>query len=128
MGMFVGAFIPNALMQFKGLSPLAKLTWARLVQYAGYDGACYPALSTLANEVGKSRRQIQRVLNELEELQFIRREAPNREGMGQKQTTRYFFLWHPVFAQSATRDKSVPSPSAPRVKNDPSPRDEPDTP
>ena len=34
-GMFVGSFVPNTLLRYKGLSSTAKLLWARLAQYAG---------------------------------------------------------------------------------------------
>lgn len=131
---FIGSFIPNVLMRFTGLSDGAKLAWARLNQYAGHDGICYPALATLAKELGKSKRQVQRVLNELEEKGFIDRDAPDQEAKGRRETTHYYFTWHTIFAESTTRvtsvpsprpprDISVPSPSTPRDTSDSSPRD-----
>lgn len=125
---FIGSFIPNVLMRYPGLSDGAKLAWARLGQYAGHNGVCYPALSTLANELGKSKRQVQRVLSELEEQGFIEREAPDQEAKGRRQTTRYYFTWHAIFADSATRVTSDPSPQTPRDTSVPSPRDKNVTP
>ena len=49
---FIGSFIPNVLMRFTGLSDGAKLARARLNQYAGHDGICYPALKKWVLKTG----------------------------------------------------------------------------
>jgi hypothetical protein len=93
---FVGIFIPNALVRYKGLSPSAKLVYGRLSQYAGEDGKCFPAEDVLADEVGLSKRQVYRLLSELETGKFIICRA-----------TGYVFLWHDIFdqKQEASCDK-----------------------
>src|SRR5688572_3926181 len=53
--MWVGSFIPNWLMRQK-ISPGAKLAYARLAQYAGKDGQCYPSQKDLADELGVGER------------------------------------------------------------------------
>ena len=91
---FVGSMIPNALMRYPGLSHLAKLVWGRLAQYAGQNGACYPAQATLATELATNERQIRRALAELVQEQFLGMITRGRAG------TRYYFLWHPCFDQA----------------------------
>ena len=95
--LFVGAFIPNALMQYTGLTQGAKLTWARLAQYAGEKGEAYPSLETLANDIGVKKLQVIQYLKELEKKQFI--EVLRAEGKDKllHKTNRYIFLWHEIF-------------------------------
>jgi len=98
--LFVGSFIPNALMRYKGISSTAKLTWARLAQYAGENGMAWPSQKTLAEEIGVTERQINFVLKELEKEGFIKRIAPKGINKLLHKTTRYFFLWHKCFEKS----------------------------
>lgn len=100
---FVGSFIPNCLMSYTGLSLGAKLLWARLAQYAGQDGACYPSQQRLAFDLGLSVRQIRRLISELSTKGFLEKEAPAYKDQIQGKTVKYFFLHHPVFRA----DKSV---------------------
>ena len=93
-GMFHGVFIPEGLVRAKGISPGAKLTYGRLGRYAGQDGECYPAVPTLAAEIGVSVRQTQYYLAELEREKLIRRVTRLSEG-GQT-SNAYQFLWHPL--------------------------------
>ena len=79
-------------MQAKSISPGAKLVYGRLACYAGEDGECYPAVPTLADQLGISVRQTKYYLSELERKKLIRREARVYKG-GQTSTT-YQFLWH----------------------------------
>jgi len=74
--LFVGAFIPNCLMEYEGLSSTAKLCWARLAQYAGRDGAAFPSQETLAKKIGVSKRYCVTVLKALEKAGFIKRVVP----------------------------------------------------
>ena len=94
--LFVGSFIPNALMKYEGLSASAKLCWARLAQYSGKDGQCYPSQETLSVEIGIKIAQVNRVLKELEVKRFIKRLKPTGKDRLCHKTTRYLFIWHPV--------------------------------
>jgi len=58
--------IPNHILRNRNLSHGAKLCCARLIQYAGKTGKCYPKLATLAVELGMSVRAVQRFISELE--------------------------------------------------------------
>lgn len=87
--LFVGSFIPNWLLRQTELGMGAKVTYARLAQYAGENGVAFPKLETLAEELGSSVRQTQRYIAELEEHDLIEVEQP---GMGQ--ANRYYFLSH----------------------------------
>ena len=55
--LFNGLFVPEALARRRGLSPGAKLAYGRLARYAGQDGQCYPAVPTLAREIGVGLRK-----------------------------------------------------------------------
>ena len=95
--LFTGAFIPNALMQYTGLTQGAKLVWARLAQYTGEKGEAYPKIITLAKDVGVEERQCQRYLKELENKKFIK--VLRAEGFNKvlHKTNRYIFLWNEIF-------------------------------
>jgi alkylated DNA nucleotide flippase Atl1 len=94
---FVGIFIPDALVRSNVISAGAKLTYGRLARYAGQDGKCYPAVETLAAEIGLGARQVQRYLAELERVHLIRRVV---RYAGHAQTSNGFeFLWHEMFQQ-----------------------------
>src|ERR1017187_6405929 len=96
-GLFTGIFIPEALVRSTTFSAGAKLTYGRLARYAGQDGNCYPAVPTLASEIGVSVRQTQNYLAELEEQRLIRRV---RRFAGPAQTSNAFqFLWHRLLEQ-----------------------------
>jgi hypothetical protein len=56
-GLFTGIFVPDALVRSTAISAGTKLTYGRLARYAGQDGKCYPAVPTLASEIGVSERQ-----------------------------------------------------------------------
>ena len=92
--LFVGLHIPNAVAQLTTLTPGAKLCYGRLSQYAGENGEAYPAHSTLAKEIGVSKRSIINYLNELEDKGFIK--VVNRYNAEKKEYTSnfYIFLWH----------------------------------
>src|SRR4051794_10334976 len=92
--LFHNILIPDTLASYPGLSPSAKLCFARLARFAGQNGLCYPSVSTLAKEIAISDRQVLRCLAELEKQGFIRR-LP-RQGR-----SNYFqFLWHPLLEGS----------------------------
>ena len=99
---FVGVFIPEALVRYAGLSATSKLAYGRLARYAGKDGRCYPAVSTLAAEIGVKKRRAQDCLNELETAGFIRREYQAGK------PTEYIFLWHAVFSGEQPMQDTAP--------------------
>ncbi len=101
--LFVGSFLPNCLLRYDGISSTAKLVWARLAQYAGESGTAYPAQSTLAAEVGLSRRQVCDVLKELEAKGFIVSRVTKDGG-----SKSYRFLRHEVFDSEPRRDTATP--------------------
>jgi len=68
---FVGAMTPNWLMRMPGLSPGAKLCYARMAQFAGNDGNVFATEETLAKELGVSERQAARYIAELKRAGLI---------------------------------------------------------
>jgi len=70
----IGSFIPNVLLYYRGISPAAKLLWARLVQYEENEGKIEgypPSLKMLAEEFGITERQIRRLLKQLVSNDFL---------------------------------------------------------
>jgi len=102
---FIGSFIPNCLMSYPKVSSSAKLLWARLAQYAGREGSCFPSQEELARQLGVSKRTVVNLVNELTAERLI---AVKKMGMTeklQKSSNRYFFLWHKVF-EEGLRDRA----------------------
>lgn len=97
--LFVGSFLPNALLEFPGLTPSAKIAWARLAQFAGKNGKAHPKIATLAIKIGLSERQTRRVIEELEVAGFLR----TIKATGQQRLLHfpdtYAFTWHPCFTE-----------------------------
>jgi uncharacterized phage protein (TIGR02220 family) len=108
--MFVGAFIPNAIMEHPGLTSSAKLLWARLALFAGEKGYCWPSQETLADSIGVSVRTVRTILRELVEQGFIQARKP--EGMDKvaHKTTVYEFLFHNCFMTIHTGKSSTSQP------------------
>ncbi len=98
--MFVGSMIPNWLQCRREISQGAKLAYARLAQYAGKGGDCFPRQITLAAELGVSERTANEYIRALVKSRLIEKE---RLGLGL--SNRYFFLDHPWIqdGQPATR-------------------------
>ena len=80
----------------------AKLVWGRLARFAGQDGRCFPAVETIAAEVGIGKRQAQKYMAELERVKLIRRIARFKDG-GQE-SNAFEFLWHRIFEQGMNDD------------------------
>jgi hypothetical protein len=99
---FIGAFIPNSIMRLpiSVMSFTEKIVWARLVQYAGEDGKCYPKQEVLAGEVGASVSVVQVALRRLEENGFIRREHPTGKDRLLHRNNSYHFKWHECFTEN----------------------------
>src|SRR5262249_5898057 len=103
-GLFTGIFIPEALARSPIISAGAKLAYGRLVRYGGSDGECYPAMATLAAEIGVGERQAQRYVKELEREGLLRRRT--RFSGGAQTSNAFEFLWHQVF-EGGGGDRSV---------------------
>lgn len=82
--------VPNWLMTRKEVSSGGKLCYARLCQYAGKNGKCFPRVTKLAKDLGLSERQTFRFIQELIRHGLI---ETQRRGLGK--TNLYFFLEHP---------------------------------
>ncbi|MBN2120686.1 MAG: helix-turn-helix domain-containing protein [Candidatus Omnitrophica bacterium] len=95
--MFVGSFIPNVLMQSKEVTATEKLCWARLAQYAGKEGKCFPAQEELAKKLGISEAQVKRIIKSLVKKGFLTKERPTGQERLSHRTTLYQFIWHPLF-------------------------------
>ena len=98
---FVGSFIPNAVLRCGQLSATAKLVFGRLCQYAGENGQSYPTYTTLGNEVGVGRRQAIRAIKELEDFGLIKPVDRYRVDGGSASNV-YVFLWHGIFIGEMT--------------------------
>ena len=98
-GLFNGIFIPEAICKYRGLNLGAKMVYGRLCRYAGRDGAVYPALATLAAELGIGKTQARTYVQELERKYFIAVDRENRHfgPNGAGGSNRYIFLWHVAF-------------------------------
>jgi len=88
--LFVGAFIPNWLLEREEVSHGAKIVYGKLCQYAGEDGAAFPKVETLAKSIGFQPRMTQRYLAELVSLGLIEKV----ERCAQCLPSDYFFLRH----------------------------------
>lgn len=98
--LFQGAFIPNWLLRRSEVSAGAKLTYARLTQYAGKNGEAYPFVKTLAQELGVEWRQVHRYLSELTACGLVEVESHKEEG----KASHYWFLNHPWIWDSSVQD------------------------
>lgn len=55
----------------KRISPMAKITFATLLDYAWQDGFCFPAQERLARDIGTNEKSIRKYLAELKDLKMI---------------------------------------------------------
>jgi hypothetical protein len=108
--LFTGICIPEAIVRHRGLSDGAKLAYGRLARYAGANGDAFPAVGTLADEIGKSLKQARRHLHELEAQKFIAM-VPS---VGRP--NEYRFLWHEIFESTGTPRAAGPLPDLGGVK------------
>lgn len=95
--LFLGAIIPNAILELEDLTPGAKLVYARLSQHAGRDGRCFPSQKTLAKEVGMSENAVQIAIDLLVKKGFIKRINPTGKERLEHASCEYKFLWHESF-------------------------------
>jgi len=99
---FYNGFVPNWLMCRIEVKPGPKLLYARLCQYAGKDGKCFPKQQTLAKELGTSVRTVARWMKELKDHGLI-----ETTRLGKRCSNRYFFLEHPWMEVPGMRNKWV---------------------
>ena len=90
--MFIGSFIPNWILKLDELSACDKIVYARLSQYAGKDGECFPKQETIAEECGMSISTVNTSIKNLVEIGLL--ECVKR---GQGKTNLYFFLESDLF-------------------------------
>lgn len=103
---FVGAFIPNWLMERAEISSSAKLCYARLCQFAGEDGKCYPKQSTIAESLGVTERTARTLVNELVSFGLI-----SIERAGLQSPNEYRFLDHEWIAMDSEDDTNSSGPN-----------------
>jgi hypothetical protein len=93
--------VPEALVRWRGVSPMAKFAYGRLARYAGEDGRCFPAVGSLAAELGIKERGARLCLAQLESEGLIKREFDDGK------TTQYIFLWHAIFSEIPRQDTTA---------------------
>lgn len=86
---FQGAFVPNWLMRRPEVSPGAKMTYGRLVQYAGTKGIAWPKRETIAKELAVCPNTYDKYIQELIDNKLV---EATRTGLGM--SNRYRFLKH----------------------------------
>lgn len=88
---FLCALTPNWVLRRSNeeISNGAKLCYARLFQYSGKKGQCFPKRTTLAKEIGCSLRTVSRYLKELISNKLIKSSR-----LGKRCSNRYRFLDH----------------------------------
>lgn len=113
--LFYGCFIPDWVDRLE-ISSSAKRLMGRLYRYQGKDGLCYPSLGRLADDLRLSRRQIQNLLNELENEGLVIRCPPSAQDKGRGKSTRYKFPWHPEIRADDLRGDVAGEEDFPRGK------------
>ena len=63
--------VPNFILESKGLSAGAKLTYAMLLKYARELDECFPGQDRLARDMGHGERSVRRWLEELRKAGLI---------------------------------------------------------
>jgi len=63
--------VPNFILESKGISIGAKLTYAMLLKYAREMDQCFPGQERLAKDMGNGERSVRRWLEELEEVGLV---------------------------------------------------------
>ncbi|MFB3777154.1 MAG: helix-turn-helix domain-containing protein [Bryobacteraceae bacterium] len=92
-----GFYPPDLVSRQKTLTDGQKLLYARLVRYAGKDGSCFPSFRRLAEDLGKSERQVKRDMLALEQERLI-----GHVRRGRRLANVYEFLWHAIFEGEVT--------------------------
>ena len=87
--LFIGSFVPNWLLRRTEINSTDKLVYAKLCQYAGKDGKCYPSQERLSEDLGFSRQHISIAIKNLIREKLI---ITTRTGLGKN--NEYKFLMH----------------------------------
>jgi hypothetical protein len=87
---FTGGFLPDWLMERTEVSPGAKVTYARLSQFAGKEGRAFPKMRTLAAAIGCKERQAKRYCSELKKHRLLDMEDHRSECL----PNSFWFLRH----------------------------------
>lgn len=103
---FIGSFLPNCLLECQELTPMDKLVWARLAQYAGENGSCFPKQKIIAEDLGSNKDTVSRSLQRLEKKKFIKVKRPTGKERWAHKGNEYFFINHKIFNDSI---QSLPS-------------------
>ena len=115
-GLFNGVWIPEFLLSYSGISPAAKICYARLCRYCGRKtNICFPSLDELADELGVTTRSINSYLRELEDDGFL---VIQRRGM--QMTNKYRLKKNRVikeFLGETLSDQDRKNPSDQDMKN-----------
>ncbi|MCX6625078.1 MAG: helix-turn-helix domain-containing protein, partial [Acidobacteria bacterium] len=83
--------------KLKDVTDGQKRLYDRLVRYAGQNGYCWPSHETLADDLGKSPRQIKRDIAALESLKLLGDKVRHA-----RRWNTYEFLWHSIFEVTST--------------------------
>lgn len=96
--------VENAVLEDKALPSDAKLVYVYLSKYACNKGECWPAIGTLAGSIGISERQVYRMLKELENRGYIKKENRKTEN-GQLSNLYILKYIRPTDRQSPPPDR-----------------------
>ena len=91
--------IPCGVFNIKRLHIMPKVMYGLLTWHAGPDGECYPKQQTLADELGITRKHVNRLLDILKKEGLIERIVPTGKDRYAHKSTRYLFLDHPCFIE-----------------------------
>lgn len=78
--------VPLWILGRTDVSMGAKLTYGRLLLYAGENGECFPRQETIADALGVTRRMVRKYISELVGFKLHR--------IGQARTTSEQFILH----------------------------------
>jgi hypothetical protein len=91
-----GFYPHEAVCRQRDLTDGQKLLYTRLVQWAGKNGECWYGFQTMAEELGKSERQVRYDMEALESYGLVRH-AKRHGANGRRLTNKYEFIWHQIF-------------------------------
>ena len=92
-----GFYPPGVVSTRRNLTDGPKRVYELLVRRAGQRGTCWPSYQTIANDLGKSERQVRSDIKTLESTRLIRHKK--RDG---RRSNTYEFLWHECFERQCT--------------------------
>jgi hypothetical protein len=91
------SFLPHEIVcRQRDLKDGPKLLYWRMKEWAGANGSCWYGFEKMAEELGKSERQVRYDVEALEKYKLIGHRVRGWKD-GKRQTNVYFFLRHPIF-------------------------------